>query len=146
MARQEIQAAILSACSSKQEMDESVGEKTIPTGETPYSSGSPACVITTACVELCNLDDDCFELSALRSFRDRHVAARPDRTEFINDYYKISQCILEKLTPNPKRAQILASAYMYYVLPAAVLASSRCDEACFRLYRRGIGYLADAAT
>ncbi|WP_397542844.1 hypothetical protein [Roseovarius salis] len=142
MAREEIETTIRSACESKAAMD---GRDEDASSSEPYAAPPGACVITTACAELGGLDDDCFELSALRRFRDRYMAARPDRADLVAEYYKKSPILLRELTLTPRRERILARAYAMYVLPAALLAAAGMDEACFRLYRRGMSYLSHAA-
>jgi hypothetical protein len=112
--------------------------------DTVYVGPAP-CVITTACSELCGLDDDCYELKSLRKFRDRYMIADPAKAKMVRGYYQRSVEILDKLSQREDRMSVLAQAYAFYILPAALLASAGLDRMCYARYCRGIRFLQAAA-
>ena len=98
------------------------------------------CFITTACCEALGLDDDCFELRALRRYRDDVLARRPGGTGDIAIYYTLAPLILARL-PRAKRAPLLRSLYARFILPAALAAALGLNTLAYRLYVRMVGDL-----
>jgi len=56
------------------------------------------CFITTAVCHHRGLEDDCRELEILREFRDTYLLLTPEGNELIQEYYRISPEIAEKIT------------------------------------------------
>jgi hypothetical protein len=98
------------------------------------------CFITTACCETLGLDDDCFELRALRRYRDAVLARRPGGTGDIATYYAVAPLILARL-PRSTRVKLLRVLYARFILPAAIAAALGFDTLAYRLYARMIGQL-----
>ena len=111
----------------------------------PVSSAPVGCVVTTACVDGAGLGDDCWELTQLRAFRDRHFTRRAALRQSLAAYYRLSPAILGCLERNPVRSKLFGRVYLKTILPCAVLAALRCDRACHALYRRGMRSLLAAA-
>jgi hypothetical protein len=89
-----------------------------PQGE---GGGAPGqCFITAACCTLVGLSDDCFELTALRRFRDRDLAAMPGGAEDIALYYRTAPAILDAMRGDERR---LLALYFTHILPSALAAS-----------------------
>lgn len=61
------------------------------------SSRKGGCFITTAACEYMGRPDDCYELSALRSFRDRHLLATEEGRALVRHYYEVAPGIAERL-------------------------------------------------
>jgi len=99
---------------------------------TPPAEG---CFLTTACCEVLGLTDDCFELNALRLYRDRVLAAMPGGKGDIGLYYRIAPSILERL-PEHQRVPRLLSIYARFILPSAIAARLGCNQLAYRLYAR----------
>ena len=99
---------------------------------TPPAQG---CFLTTACCEVLGLTDDCFELNALRHYRDRVLAAMPGGKDDIGLYYRFAPSILERL-PEQQRLPLLLSVYARFVLPSAIAARLGCNSLAYRLYAR----------
>jgi hypothetical protein len=93
-----------------------------------------ACFITTATCGVLGLDDGCFELTALRRYRDRVLAKRPGGEAEIARYYELAPLILARLSGQRKRTRLL-SLYWCYILPAALAAHLGFDALAYRLYR-----------
>ncbi|MEL6288156.1 MAG: CFI-box-CTERM domain-containing protein [Pseudomonadota bacterium] len=108
-------------------------------GDTSYDpkrcSDDLGCFLTTACREEMQLADDCFELRALRRFRDgimiRTAAGRRD----IRRYYAVAPRILERLARRGTTRRELARAYVLFILPAAFAAQLGFVRLTERLYR-----------
>jgi hypothetical protein len=91
------------------------------------------CFITTACCEALGLDDDCFELRALRRYRDEVLAKRPGGAGDIAAYCELAPLILARL-PHEAREMRLRSLYARYILPAALAAKLGLNALAYRLY------------
>jgi hypothetical protein len=97
---------------------------------TPPEGG---CFISTACCEALGLDDDCFELCALRRYRDGVLAARPGGSEAIALYYALAPLILARI-PHETRVRRLRILYARYILPASLAAHLGLNALAYRLY------------
>ena len=105
---------------------------------TPPEGG---CFITTACCEVLGLGDDCFELRALRRYRDGVLAKRPGGDEAIAAYYELAPLILARL-PEAARTPRLVSVYASYILPSALAAQLGFNALAYLLYVRMLSELA----
>ena len=105
---------------------------------TPPEGG---CFITTACCEMLGLDDDCFELRALRRYRDQVLAALPGGDTEIARYYALAPLILARLPEEMREARLIL-LYARFVLPAALAAHVGLDALAYRLYRSMLDELA----
>jgi hypothetical protein len=94
-----------------------------------------ACVITTATCEILGLDDGCFELTALRRYRDQVLVKRPGGPSEIERYYELAPLILARLPERTRHARLL-SLYWRVILPASLAAHLGFDALAYRLYRR----------
>jgi hypothetical protein len=99
------------------------------------------CFITTACCETLGLGDDCFELSALRRYRDEVLAKRPGGAAAIARYYALAPLILARL-PQEARRNRLSRVYARFILPAALAARFGLNPLAYRLYARMLEGLA----
>jgi hypothetical protein len=91
------------------------------------------CFITSACCEVLGLADDCFELTALRRYRDEVLMKMPDGAGEIALYYCVAPAILAEM-PREERAARLGPLYARYILPSAVAAWLGFDGLTYRLY------------
>ncbi len=91
------------------------------------------CFLTTACCELLCLPDDCFELRALRRFRDNVLARAPGGGAAIAEYYRTAPLILQALQ-GPERNPRLLRLYWRYILPSALAARLGLNRLTYRLY------------
>lgn len=92
------------------------------------------CFITTACCDLVGLEDTCFELTALRAFRDRVLPTLPDGERDIARYYMLAPVILDVMRRNGSE-RVLLRYYASHILPCAILARSGFGAATQWLYR-----------
>jgi hypothetical protein len=99
------------------------------------------CFITTACCEVLGLGDDCFELRALRRYRDAVLAKQPGGLSDIARYYAQAPRILAGLSTQTRETRLL-SVYARFVLPAALAARLGLNRLAYRLYVRMLDELA----
>jgi hypothetical protein len=110
------------------------------------TSPEGGCFITTACCETLGLDDDCFELAALRRYRDQVLAKRPGGKADIARYYELAPLILARIPERTRRARLLL-LYARFILPASLAAHLGLNALAYRLYRQMLEGLArDFAT
>jgi hypothetical protein len=98
------------------------------------------CFITTACCELLGLGENCFELTALRHYRDTVLARQLGGAGEIAVYYELAPLILARL-PQASRTSRLAVIYARYILPAALAARFGMNARAHRLYMHMLGSL-----
>jgi len=70
------------------------------------SGGSSGCFITTACVRVNGLPDDCIELQTARDFRDNYVRNLPSGEEIIREYYNIAPSIITEIDKRENSEEI----------------------------------------
>lgn len=105
------------------------------------SSGNPAsrrpeksCFLTEACCAAVGLPDDCFELTALRRYRDRVLAPSPGGAAEIGLYYALAPVLLPALR-RERGGRTLLRLYFTHILPCALLATLGLNGAVHRRYR-----------
>ena len=109
---------------------------------TPPEGG---CFITAATCEVLGLDNDCFELVALRRYRDQVLAGRPGGAADIARYYELAPLILARMPECMRRAR-LCLLYARFILPASLAAQLGFDTLAYRLYRNMVdGLMRDFA-
>ena len=74
-------------------------------GPKAKTSSSP-CFITTACVEIAGLSDNCKELEAMRFLRDEYLSKSREGRKMVKEYYEIAPHIVEVINKNEKRKEI----------------------------------------
>lgn len=94
------------------------------------------CFLTTACCAVVGLPDDCWELRALRSFRDEYLAHLPQGAAEISRYYTNAPAIAQRLAKNVAGRKRLLDLYWQTIVPAAICARLGFNRLAHRLYRR----------
>ena len=102
--------------------------------EVPSDEKSGGCFITTAVCENFGKDDDCYELTAFRNFRDGWLTAQPDGKALIAEYYSIAPAIVNKINSLPNAAQIYEALLTKYLAPCLNLIEHGENLSCKRLY------------
>jgi len=110
-----------------------------PADETKPRSG---CFITTACCAHFGLGDECFELRALRNFRDRVLSGTAVGRDIVQCYYEDAPRLLAVLANEPAHG-LWPRLYVRYLLPAALAARWGLDRIAFRRYVGMMRELAD---
>lgn len=100
------------------------------------SRSSGRCFLTTAACEYFGKEDDCYELTMLRHFRDAWLAKQADGAALIAEYYRIAPPIVEKLNASEWRDKIYQDIWGQYILPCVSLIEQESYEPCRTLYEK----------
>ncbi|BAQ16499.1 CFI-box-CTERM domain-containing protein [Methyloceanibacter caenitepidi] len=79
------------------------------------------CFLTTACCDVVGLADDCFELTALRAFRDKVLKRTADGRREIRRYYDLAPKVLREMRQRGEERRLLG-LYFSHILPCAIAA------------------------
>lgn len=101
--------------------------------ETCLSGGG--CFLTTTCCKAIGLEDNCFELTVLRRFRDTYLAKQPGGLELIELYYQHAPQIAKRLEAEQDRKKLCA-LYTHGILPCVLLAYLGMNRYAKRHYIR----------
>ena len=120
--------------------------------EAPVSSDSydgvpiPGCFLTSACCAVVGLPDDCWELSALRRFRDGWMRRFAQGRADVARYYAQAPAIASELMANDDGRRRLLRLYWTVILPCAAMIRVGLNRPAYLLYRRMMAELAAAPT
>lgn len=78
---------------------------------------SSGCFITSAVCRTFNKPDNCYELTAFRSFRDNWLAKQSDGQTLIQEYYQIAPTIVEHIDQQANSKKIYQSIWDTYLVP-----------------------------
>ncbi|MEO0590599.1 MAG: CFI-box-CTERM domain-containing protein [Pseudomonadota bacterium] len=107
-----------------------------------YSPPGGSCFLTTAAVETIGLADDCWELTALRAFRDDWLSTQSGGAEDIALYEREAPAIAERLRADPRR---LTRMYFTGILPSAIAARMGLNRLARSIYSHHMRRLAPLA-
>lgn len=96
---------------------------------------SSGCFLTSACCEAKQLEDDCYQLSTLRKFRDGYLKAQPCGECEINEYYFIAPQIVSAIKQREDSNSIFNAIYENMVLPCIHFIENDKPEEAHSLYR-----------
>ena len=102
------------------------------------SSGSEGCFLTTACVDVKGLPDDCDELQTLRSYRDIYLKNRKNGWEDINLYYDVAPRIVRNINKLPDAKHIWEEMYDSLVIPCVEMIKNGKNEEAYKLYKNTV--------
>jgi hypothetical protein len=102
------------------------------------------CFLTTACCGLVGLDDDCFELSVLRRYRDTLLRRLPGGEAEVALYYSLAPVILSRMQGGQNGRRLLR-LYWTHILPCTAMAWLGLGEITRRHYRDMLARLCVAA-
>lgn len=94
----------------------------------------PGCFLTSACVFARGLEDDCYELTTLRHFRDNFMRTHAEGNELIQYYYKHAPKIVEQIEERANKKAIYDYIYTSLVLPSIALINQKQDELAMEYY------------
>ena len=106
------------------------------------SSGSSGCYLTTACVRVMGLPDDCLELNILRNFRDNYLMSQPLGKKAVKEYYKIAPGIVQCIDKRKDAQSIWQDTYKD-IGHAVSLILSKDFEGAFKYYKQMTSKLQD---
>lgn len=99
------------------------------------------CYITTAICEEYGKPDDCYELTAFRSFRDNWLINQPDGKELINRYYKTAPAVVKLINNQKNRTEIYRHLNDTYLIKCLGYIEAGENEKCKDLYVDMMEYL-----
>lgn len=94
------------------------------------------CYITTAVCKSMDKPDDCYELTALRRYRDGYLAATEDGGNIIREYYNIAPTIVKRIDRQKNPDVIYRKIWEQYLSPCIRLIEEDRNEECKELYIR----------
>lgn len=107
-----------------------VGKKILGGGR---SSGG-GCYITTAVCEYQNKQDNCYELTQFRRFRDDWLMNQPDGQDLIDEYYKTAPQIVAEIDRLPNCNEIYKRLNELYLKPCLTYIENNEMQQCKDLY------------
>lgn len=93
------------------------------------------CYITTAICRYQKKEDDCYELTMLRAFRDNYMKKQNNGESLINEYYEIAPQIVAKIDVSGKQDIIYPRIWEMYLKPCLTKLEQGENEACMKLYK-----------
>lgn len=92
------------------------------------------CYITTAVCRSLDKPDDCYELTALRNYRDEYLLASDDGKELVREYYNIAPTIVKRIGRKPDADHIYREIWEDYLNPCIRLIEQGENEKCREKY------------
>ena len=92
-------------------------------------NGSTGCFLTSACCQHKGLPDYCFELTALRNFRDNYLMNSADGERLISEYYSIAPVLVEKINRREDQDDIYEAIYTTVCRVVDMLGAKDYDKA-----------------
>lgn len=92
------------------------------------------CYITTAVCESLGREDDCYELTLLREFRDDYLLSREQGETIVNEYYDIAPTIVKRINRSEQADEIYQNIWETYLNPCVKLIEAKRREECQEIY------------
>ena len=105
-------------------------------------SSNSGCYLTTACVRVMGLPDDCLELNVLRNFRDKYLMSQPLGKKAVKEYYKIAPGIVQCIDKREDAQSIWKDTYKD-IGHAVSLILSKDFKGAFKYYKQMTSKLQD---
>ena len=96
---------------------------------------SSGCFITTAVCEILGKDDDCHELTSMRSFRDNWLKKQPSGEDEVQEYYAVAPQIVAAISSLGNADEIYSGICKNYIVPCVELTDKGDYPACHKIYR-----------
>lgn len=91
------------------------------------------CFITTACVKYYNLNDDCYQLSTLRKFRDTHLKKTNKGNKLVIMYYEVAPILVDYLEHDSNKSYLFREIFAQINDACKAIDSNKTQEA-IRIY------------
>ncbi|MFP3154491.1 hypothetical protein LQZ18_08710 [Lachnospiraceae bacterium ZAX-1] len=101
------------------------------------------CYITTAVCENLGKQDNCYELTMLRSYRDGYLQNQENGLELVKTYYDIAPTIVKRINKIPECGTIYRNIWNDYLCPCIRYIEENENEQCLELYTKMIDDLSD---
>lgn len=86
-----------------------------------HKSEESNCFITTSCVKYFGLDDNCYELTTLRNFRDTQLIKSTEGLHLVQQYYAIAPRLVKKLESDRDRKNIFNEIFIQIQLACSAI-------------------------
>jgi hypothetical protein len=106
------------------------------TGDGTLYNPTAGCFLTSACCAVVGLADDCWELSALRRFRDGWMRGFAQGRAEVARYYREAPAVADRLMADSAGRARLLRLYWGTIVPSAILVRLGANRLAWRLYRR----------
>lgn len=90
---------------------------------------SGGCFLTSACCQYKGLSDNCYELTALREFRNNYLMNSDSGTTLVNEYYSIAPELVEKINRREDQDDIYEAIYTTVCRVVDMLGEKDYDKA-----------------
>jgi hypothetical protein len=104
------------------------------------------CMLSSAAIEFKGMEDNCNELELLRKFRDEYMLHLPDGLKLIEEYYDLSDTIMEKVEGTPQESIFQQRIYDQLILPSIKLIREEKMQEAFTYYRQYVINLYEETT
>lgn len=94
------------------------------------------CFITTAACDVVGLQDDCFELRALRSFRDTYLAKTECGAVEIQQYYILAPMVLSAMKKSGEAKGEFLKLYWFSIVPSVIFTCLGLNQLTHWMYKR----------
>lgn len=95
----------------------------------------PSCFFTSATCGAIGLDDNCWELKQLRSFRDSVMLTNEHSRNEVEEYYRMAPAIVQSINGATNSKQIYLKMYWKYILPSAIFAFLGMHQTAYNKYK-----------
>lgn len=92
------------------------------------------CYITTAVCRSLDKPDDCYELTALRQYRDGYLLATEDGKSLVEEYYNIAPTIVKRIDRQENAGEIYRGIWERYLSQCIRLIEEDRKEECREIY------------
>lgn len=92
------------------------------------------CYITTAVCRSLDKPDDCYELTALRRYRDEYLLASENGKQLVEEYYNIAPTIVKRINRQENAGEIYRGIWEIYLRPCIRLIEEDRKEECRDVY------------
>lgn len=92
------------------------------------------CYITTAVCESQGKADDCYELTLLRSYRDRYLLSTAEGADLVREYYNIAPTIVSRIARSEAPDRVYKEIWKNYLAPCIGMIEAGKPEECRERY------------
>jgi len=100
-----------------------------------YNLSTGGCYLTTACTKARGLEDDCYELSVLRDYRDNYLIESQNGVNDVHRYYELAPKILKKIESHENSDIIYEGLYNDLIIPCINLIEDNKHYEAHQLYK-----------
>ena len=124
-----------SSCRNKRSSYSRQPQQSSHNNSSSSTSGGGFCFITTAVCEYFNKQDDCYELTMFREFRDNWLINQPNGEELVKEYYRIAPKIVEGIEISHFKGDVYQNLWDKYLSSCLSFIESKRYIECMDLYK-----------